>query len=78
MGSLIHWLLDLSLSKPRAASSSMQRSIGIVFVIMFKGSPGEDGRAPVIRIFASLWTLLSLARFCCLSTTISISSKTCK
>ena len=48
VGSLIYWLLDLSLNNPRAAYSSMQRSIGIMFVIMFRGSPGEDGRAPVI------------------------------
>ena len=29
--------------------------------IGFSGSPGEDGRAPVIRMFVSHWTLFSFA-----------------
>ena len=62
IGSILHWLLDLSLGKPRAASSSMQGSVGIEL----SGSCGLDGRALVIRMFASLWTLFSFARSRCL------------
>ena len=67
----IHWLLDLSLRAPFAASSSITRSIGMIPVMMSSAAPGVDGNPPVMRMFPSHCTLLRIVRLCYLDTPLS-------
>ena len=70
MGSLLQWLLDLSLGDPNSYCGflldvDVDWDIGKMSVIMFSWSTGDDVIAPVmnIRMFASLWTFLVLQDF---------------
>ena len=47
----------LSLRVPFSASSLFQLSIGMISLILLRALPGEDGRAPEIKMLARRRTL---------------------
>ena len=48
---------------PFSASSSIQLSIGMISLILLRAFPGEDGRAPEIKMLAKRCTLLRRVMF---------------
>ena len=57
----------LSLRVPFSTSSSIQLSIGMISLILLRAFPGEDGRAPEIKMLAKRCTLLRRVMFFLLS-----------
>ena len=53
----------LSLRVPFSASSSIQLSISMISLILLRAFPGEDGRAPEIKMLAKRCTLLRRVMF---------------